>query len=232
MTPAEGDPGPETDAMEYVLALEAPPQRRRFEAALLDDPDLAAAVWVAEENLRPLADAVRPLRAPPRVWREVEARLFGGLARAGRASRRAVAFWRGAASLLGAATIAAGVGLAVLIVRPELVRPPEQEWVAAIVRLDGTIALARLRQDGTLVAQPFPVNEPGSPELWLVAEGIAPISLGLIRPDGGVNLPVAGSVEQEFARGAQLVITLEPDGGSPTGAPTGPQLGLGPLTKI
>jgi anti-sigma-K factor RskA len=65
-------------------------------------------------------------------------------------------------------------------------------------------------------------------ELWVVpADGSAPRSLGLVRADGATVLTAALPVE---ARGAALAISREPAGGSPTGAPTGPILGVGALS--
>jgi anti-sigma-K factor RskA len=92
--------------------------------------------------------------------------------------------------------------------------------------------LARLRADGTVVAEPFAVAETGSPELWLVAEGTAPVSLGILAAEERSSHDVPEAADPIARPGSQLVITLEPSGGSPTGQPTGPVLGAGPLTDI
>jgi anti-sigma-K factor RskA len=55
-------------------------------------------------------------------------------------------------------------------------------------------------------------------ELWVIPAGQAPISIGLVR-DAAVTIPL-----QSLPEGTTLAITLEVQGGSPTGAPQGPLL--------
>ena len=56
-------------------------------------------------------------------------------------------------------------------------------------------------------------------ELWMVpADGGAPISLGLL-PEGG-QLAISRPDWFDLADIAALAVSLEPNGGSPTGAPT------------
>lgn len=229
------------DAAEYALGLGEPDERRLFETALLDDPDLADAVWEWEEAFRPLADAVRPRAAPARGWRGIETRLFAREADTRRAVRRAVSFWRAASALFLALTVTTAAALVVAVVRPDLVRPdllqadqaPVQDWIAAIVRADGTVALAKIGQDGNLVAEPFPAADGDrEPELWLVPQQGSPVSMGILRASGRVNLAVPQAAFPLLGPTAQFVVTAEPPGGSPTGAPTGPALGSGALTRI
>jgi anti-sigma-K factor RskA len=44
--------------------------------------------------------------------------------------------------------------------------------------------------------------------------------------------PGGGAVPGTFARGTQLLVSLEPKGGSPTGQPTGPVIYGGKLTAL
>ncbi len=66
-------------------------------------------------------------------------------------------------------------------------------------------------------------------ELWLIKGDAAPVSLGLIiGQTASFTLPDAGA-------GIVLAVSLEPKGGSPTGAPTGPVIAAGsmaPAKKI
>jgi anti-sigma-K factor RskA len=53
-------------------------------------------------------------------------------------------------------------------------------------------------------------------ELWVIAPGAAPVSLGLLEADPlSVRYPA-------WVAGWVLAVSVEPAGGSPTGAPTGP----------
>ena len=229
--------GDHIDAGEYALGLEANPERRRFEAGLIDDPELSQAVWNWEERFRPLADALRPRPAPRRVWRAVASRLFGADERAMRKARRAIAFWRDAALVFMTVAGITAASLVVIVVRPDLVGlgggPRAEDWIAAIVRLDGTIALARVDDEGRLVAEPVPTVGPDrSAELWLVPPSGVPVSLGLLDAVQRSHLALPPEAFDLMDASAEFVVTSEPAGGSPTGQPTGERLGSGSLTQI
>jgi anti-sigma-K factor RskA len=62
-------------------------------------------------------------------------------------------------------------------------------------------------------------------ELWaLPGEGAAPVSLGLMPQTGRRTLQLNDAQRLALSRSRQIAISLEPWGGSPTGAPTGPVL--------
>jgi anti-sigma-K factor RskA len=56
-------------------------------------------------------------------------------------------------------------------------------------------------------------------ELWLIADG-GPVSLGVIPKTGEVRRAMPAGMA--FASGRTVAVSLEPIGGSKTGAPTGP----------
>ncbi|MCF3935429.1 anti-sigma factor [Acuticoccus sp. M5D2P5] len=220
-------------ALEYTLSLLDPEERRAFEAALLDDPELAARVWTWEDRLVPLAEALRPRPMPKRALARIEGRIFGEGGRRRRATDRAVAVWRRAFALASLVAAAALIGFVVLLAKPELLAPQHPQWVAAIIYEDGAVTLARLREDGTLVAtSAAPLTAAGSQELWLVPEGGTPISLGLMPEGESGQMPLGPQIDRQFSAGGELRITLEPQGGSPTGEPTGPLVAAGPLYSI
>ena len=62
-------------------------------------------------------------------------------------------------------------------------------------------------------------------ELWaLPADGAAPVSLGLMPKSGRITLELNDAQRMALSRSRKIAISLEPPGGSPTGAPTGPVL--------
>ena len=70
-------------------------------------------------------------------------------------------------------------------------------------------------------------------ELWLLPEGkAAPVSLGLVSldPVQVVKLPAALAGKMAGAWG--VAMSVEPAGGSPTGAPTGPVIFKGQCVKV
>jgi anti-sigma-K factor RskA len=80
--------------------------------------------------------------------------------------------------------------------------------------------LAELQPDGRILVSavaPASVPDGRELELWLLPPGAQrPTSLGTL-PSGGksIQLPTSPPV------GSQLLVSLEPTGGSPTGQPTG-----------
>lgn len=65
-------------------------------------------------------------------------------------------------------------------------------------------------------------------ELWLISKNLgAPRSLGVIGTDEFTSRNLAGNYDADTLRTANYAVSLEPNGGSPTGAPTGPVLFTG-----
>lgn len=71
-----------------------------------------------------------------------------------------------------------------------------------------------------------------SAELWIIAAGDTPHSLGLLHSRGGTALIVRTADRARIAAGATLAVSLEPIGGSPTGLPTGPVVAAGALSQV
>jgi anti-sigma-K factor RskA len=65
-------------------------------------------------------------------------------------------------------------------------------------------------------------------ELWLISKNLgAPRSLGVIGNDEFTSRNLGGNYDADTLRAATYAVSLEPNGGSPTGAPTGPVLFTG-----
>jgi anti-sigma-K factor RskA len=76
-------------------------------------------------------------------------------------------------------------------------------------------------------------KEPGrSYELWLVSNRLpGPRSLGVVGSDEFTRRPLAETFAPEVVNTATYAVSLEPEGGSPTGSPTGPVLFTGRLVE-
>ena len=89
--------------------------------------------------------------------------------------------------------------------------------------------LATAEPNGSLIIRPstaIPVPADKDLELWSLAQGeTRPRSLGVLPPSGK-------QVTESLAPNTQLLVSLEPKGGSPTGQPTGPVLYGGWLTTM
>lgn len=172
----------------------------------------------------PAGAAARPVPLPtavPGVGRSQEfgPQDSGRLGEAG-ALRRSVRRWR----LATAASLALAAGVAGLALR----RPVETRSVAALAPSGSQsgLFLAMARPDGTLVLRAVSavaVPKGRDLQLWSLPDGATvPASLGVLPADGK-------QVQASPAAGGQLLVSLEPAGGSPTGAPTGPVVYSGKL---
>lgn len=222
-------------AAAYVAGTLRGPARRRFEALLPAHPMLRGAVRAWQDRLMPLTAGIVPEQPSPQVWRRIEARIAGASATAAAVPVPApwwarLAFWRGFAALASVATIS----LAVLLASPGPVQPP------IVVVLNATAPggeggvipasfVASIAGDGrTVVAKPInavALQTDRVLELWAAAGKNPPRSLGLIAASGATVVKRA-----QLPPGTDhLAVSLEPPGGSPTGAPTGPVLAVGNL---
>ena len=220
-------------ASAYVAGTLRGAARKRFEALLPAHPALRDATVAWQERLMPLTVAIAPVAPPARVWERVRAQIEGASAaqtgQGGGAWSR-LPFWRG---LAGFASIAA-LTLAVLLASPTPVLPPIVVVLSAAGAPAGGTApasfVASISGDGrALVTRPIvhvALQADRALELWAIPPGGAPRSLGLISASGATLVQKGKALE-----GADtLAVSLEPSGGSPTGAPTGPVLYTGKLT--
>lgn len=209
-------------AAEFVLGTLDPDMARAVAARAAGEPALAAAIADWEERLAPLATLARPVPPPPALWRRLAAATGAEPARI--PLLRNLAFWR-AGTAAGFALAAALAGIIVLR-HPA----PAPGPVAALVPPNGTPAafIAETRPDGTIrliPLQPVRVASDRDLELWALPPGATrPVSLGVIPASGRSVAPA-----QPAGGGTQLMVSLEPRGGSRTGAPTGPVLWGGTL---
>lgn len=109
----------------------------------------------------------------------------------------------------------------------------QQDRLVAVLQQDPTVPAFLLTfdmQSHVLVARRVSAKqETGrSYELWLISDRFpAPRSLGIVGADEFTQRPVAANFDVDTLRTAKLAISLEPAGGSPTGAPSGPVLFTG-----
>ncbi len=223
-------------AGEYVLGTLSGPERAAFAARIAGDRTCAGAVRFWERALGPLAGTTAEVAPPPAVWARIEARTQGV---AGVANDRASG-WRAAALGLGA--LAAALG-AFVLVRPAprpLPAPPLVASAPAVnqfvssVTATGTQTALLLTIDpasGTVVAHPVQLSAPAqrSLELWWIAAGSAPQSVGLIDPGRPLRARIGANMRLE---GGTFAVSLEPLGGSRSAGPTGPVLYSGPVTRL
>ena len=81
-----------------------------------------------------------------------------------------------------------------------------------------------------VILQPVSVSAtPGrSPELWLIGPNGKPVALGV----AAFGKPVELKLDQSPTGAEVLAVSLEPEGGSPTGQHTGPVVATGKLQLL
>jgi anti-sigma-K factor RskA len=216
-------------AAEYVIGLLSTEQRLRFERRLASDRVAGELVASWEQRLSPLALGIEPARPPAGLWPRIERTLASTVtmrrpAPAARRPRfwRRLGFWRGW-SLVSTAAAAALAGL--ILLHPQ--GPTELRFIAVLHDSQDRPAYvlsARAGLDQLAVRAVEPLDTQGrTPELWLLpGDDRAPISLGLLATDTSVRRPIPPDLVPLFGEGRPIAVSLEPPGGSPTGAPTGP----------
>jgi anti-sigma-K factor RskA len=222
-------------AAEYALGTLPARARSRFARIAKADGEVAAAIRNWEMRLAPLTEGAAPVTPPPRLWSAIAQRL--GLASPALGGADApwwarITFWRNFALTSFAAAMAFGVTL--FTPGP---RAPDQPIVAVLAGPDAKPALIAtvLRGDRTMTvkvvgAAAVPAGK--SLELWMLPTGSPPKSLGVI-PDTGVGrVALPATPDVSLANVPALAVSLEPAGGSPTGAPTGPVLYSGKVERF
>ena len=69
-------------------------------------------------------------------------------------------------------------------------------------------------------------------ELWMLPDGRAPVSVGLVPATGIDRVALRAPAGVALQDIPALAVSVEPAGGSPTGAPTGPVILSGPVQRI
>ena len=213
-------------AAEYVLGTLEGDEALEAARLLRDDPAFTAMVRAWETRLAPLADVVEPVVPPPALWDRIAAATAAASPTATVLPlpvRRRLRIWQASTGV----ALAIAASLAAFIV----LRPVPAPRVAVLVPSSGGVPflVATAEPNGALTVRPnvtIAVPSDRDLELWALAAGeTRPRSLGV--------LPAAGrQLVASLPPGTQLLVSLEPRGGSPTGQPTGPVLYGGRLTAV
>jgi anti-sigma-K factor RskA len=225
-------------AGEYVLGVLSLADRQKVEVRMRDDRPFAAIVSRWEENLSTFNDEYEAILPPATVFPKVEKRIFGDRPRASRGVWNSLLIWRGLtfASLVVAAgailfnvnggpKLGGGTGAKPLVA--DLAVPAS---VAGALNLVANYDLA----SGQLKITPVAATqtEKKSLELWLIKGSNAPLPLGVLPQTGEGVISIPTNIRNQFAEGATIAISVEPFGGSTTGAPTGPVIAAGTTRSL
>jgi anti-sigma-K factor RskA len=230
----------DNDAAEYVLGTLPADERARFAERMRSDPALRAEVARLQSRLSPLDDVARTEAPRPEVWREIERQTLGGTVASNDNEaanvvqlRRRLSIWRGATLVAGA--LAAGLAAVVVLDRLSVPATDGTGRYVAVVDSDGHEPALIAEVDtvsGVIRVRSVQARTPPgkSLELWHVAEGEAPRSLGVLK--AGLDAQTIKDAAAAGPVGGILAVSVEPEGGSPSGAPTGPIVYTGKLIPV
>ena len=225
-------------AAEYVLGTLDASERASVAARRQRESGLDRAIADWERRLSPLNNAIRDVAAPVGTFAKIENRL-----RARSASTlsnatvvdltRSLKRWRAAA--LTASALAAALVLTVGAL--QFAPKPKTKNLVAVLQKDATSPAFLVSvnvDDRIMIVRPVAAkHEAGkSFELWIINDSLGkPKSLGVIDDASAMKKPELAAYKTDVIENSTYAVTLEPEGGSPTGDPTGPVLFAGKLIE-
>ena len=228
-------------AGEYVLGTLDAAERVAVEVRLQREPALAEAVLEWQEKLAPLDETITPIEPPTgqlgRIFASIDSQI--GEPQNGTKIielRSQVSRWRFASIATGA--IAAALALFMVFgTIPSTPGSGSPQMVALLESKDNTLAYVASidTRSGKVSLKRLGVGAgPGkSHELWAIGGGrTKPQSLGVINASAEIPISKIGPATPEYIKNITLAVSLEPEGGSPTGQPTGPVLFTGKCVEL
>ena len=212
-------------AGDYAIGLMPSGARKRFEQLLLNDAGLREELAAWQTTLVRLTDTLGQDPVPEHVWRGIVARIEPQKLHV----PAKPPFWNWLRVTAAACAVVIAVAVGVLT--------PRDSITYNATLLSGT-AQPTLRIEAHadyLNVKPLQlaaVDSGRSLQLWAIPVGGNPVSLGLLPAAGAGKIDLNASQQQLLASNVVLAVSLEPEGGSPTGQPTGPVLYQGPLAAL
>jgi anti-sigma-K factor RskA len=220
MTPDEEN-DLDAQAGEYVLGVLEEEERRRLALKHGGNPRWAKSVAFWEQALHGLTALADPEEPPPEIWRAIAAKLD-------REPKvvplRSLKVWRASTLVSG---LAAAAALLFVFFGPQ----SEPDFVAVLRSAEAQTPewVATERHGQVFLRSVGGADAPAGKtlELWAIpASSGRPVPVGLIAPQGRFSGKIPGTAGKGDVT---LAISVEPEGGSPTGQPTGPVVSVGAL---
>lgn len=230
---------PDVAAAELALGLIEGEERAAALRRVLAEPGFAQDVERWRGYLGTLFEVWPEVPAPVDVFARVERSIDAPYAVVTPPRGR---FWP---ALAGLTSIAAAGLLVFVVARPPQPPLPVPAPTATPVAQPLLVASIAPTGKGAAIAAVFDpargrlrVTEAATPaagrsaELWVIGADKTPHSLGLLAAGGATSVTPSASIRRQLAAGATLAVTIEPEGGSPTGAPTGAIVLKGELSEV
>ena len=222
------------DPAEYALGLLDGEDFRAAHALAASDPEFAREVARWNGRLAPLLDELDPAAAPNGLWPRIERTLER---RSGESNvivlRRKVNLWRG---MTGAMTALAASLALVVVDRPDSPAPAPisaAQPMVAMIKAGSEVAAVASWDSAARRLMVAEVKMPPVPDrdyqLWVIPADGRPRSVGVMPNVPHMRMALDAPMSKMLAEGTMLAVSLEPLGGSPTDAPTGPVVASGAL---
>lgn len=223
-------------AAQYVVGTLSARVRRRLQSLMRYDPQLRLRVEAWEERLDPFADALPDHAPPPRLWDAIAERIRPARARAAGDPARVVRFWRSVAFVMSVLLVAGMIHLGVERAdpRPDMMAVLNDAKSEAALVVSWPLQQAERKVVRVRIMTPAALPPDVSWELWLIPSDRMdrPLSAGLMRMTPDQTLEISGPAAGALSKAWGFAVSVEPRGGSPTGAPTGPVIFRGPCVRL
>lgn len=215
-------------AAEYVLGTLRGPARRRFATLVATQPSARSALGRWERDLARLGTHLPPVTPGSQVWAQIESRLFA------EPPVQPASRWRPLAMAMSLLCGVLVLGL-VLQQRPapdigpthvaQIMAEDAPRWVISADLTRGVLKARALNVAAAELDRVF--------ELWMLPDTGTPQSLGLL-PVGRerVERALPAGLTGLLRGAAGIAVSIEPQGGSPTGVPTGPVIHQAVLSEL
>lgn len=225
----------DTLAAEFVLGTLPADERSVVATRRNEDPELEALILAWEERLAPLLDEVEPIQPGPDLLARIEKRLDELESSAVSSTpmpqgatvtelTRRLRRWQWSTAVASAAAL---VLVAILAFQPA---QEPQSFVAVFQHDDQQPAflLSVDLENRQLNIRPVTAEpvQGRSYQLWIKADelGPTPRSVGVLTNNMTIDESALRQYDPELLKAATFGISVEPEGGSPTGQPTGPAI--------
>lgn len=231
MTAPDELTGDDALAAEYVLGVLPEDERQAVAERIAKDRAFAQLVESWEARLAPMAEHYAEASPPARVKTSLDRRLFGEAAQSRPGYWQSLTVWRTIAGALAAILLL----IAIPVLRSAFI--PEAPQLVALLSAEGSsvryLAVYEPKSASVALSRVGTAQQGDRDfELWVINKDKAPVSMGVIPPGETIKVSLSDALRRQIQAGANLAISDEPKGGSPTGQPTGPVLAVGELKNI
>ncbi|WP_051279877.1 anti-sigma factor [Hellea balneolensis] len=214
-------------AAEYVLGLLEGAPRRTASERLENDAEFAAQVSAWEQHFEPMNAAYAPAIPPLHVKKDLMNRLFGTPELKPKGLWHSLKLWRG----ITAGALAVSLFTMGLFITDRQTAATSEPLIASLQAETGNIRFMAFYEAGTDKIRLSKLDAEKTSEqdfeLWLIEADGQPQSLGVIPNSRRSTIDLSQDFIRKINAGDTFAVSIEPLGGSPTGAVTGPVIAAG-----